>query len=193
MANPATGPIQFKIASEPWEFDQIHRLNYRTFVEEIPQHPANGERMRIDPFHEQNTYVIAVRDRQVVGMVAVRGERPFSLDGKLPDLDGYLPSNRRLCEVRLLAIPRPHRNGFVFRGLLDRLIEQILSQGYELAVISGTLRQAKLYAHLGFVPFGPQVGSGQALYQPMYLTLETLQHSRTAPAVFRAPWSVKGM
>jgi len=26
----------YKIASEEWEFEQIHRLNYRTFVEEIP-------------------------------------------------------------------------------------------------------------------------------------------------------------
>jgi aspartate aminotransferase-like enzyme len=28
-----------------------------------------------------------------------------------------------------------------------------------------------LYARIGFVPFGPLVGSGQALYQPMYLPL----------------------
>ena len=31
----------YRIAREPWEFEQIHRLNYRTFVEEIPQHPPN--------------------------------------------------------------------------------------------------------------------------------------------------------
>ena len=30
-----------RIAAEPWEFDAIHRLNYQTFVEEIPQHPTH--------------------------------------------------------------------------------------------------------------------------------------------------------
>jgi hypothetical protein len=34
MKPPA--PIEFRIATEDWEFEQIHRLNYRTFVEEIP-------------------------------------------------------------------------------------------------------------------------------------------------------------
>ena len=31
-------PLVFKIATEDWEFDLIHQLNYKTFVEEIPQH-----------------------------------------------------------------------------------------------------------------------------------------------------------
>jgi len=35
---PSTTELIFKIASEDWEFEQIHRLNYRTFVDEIPQH-----------------------------------------------------------------------------------------------------------------------------------------------------------
>jgi hypothetical protein len=29
--------FNFRIASESWEFEQIHRLNYATFVQEIPQ------------------------------------------------------------------------------------------------------------------------------------------------------------
>src|SRR5439155_4325150 len=45
----------------------------------------------------------------------------------------------------------------------------------DLAIISGTTRQFKLYQHLGFVPFGPQVGSGEAQFQPMYVTLETFE------------------
>jgi len=33
--------LVFKVATEPWEFEQVHRLNYTTFVEEIPQHTPN--------------------------------------------------------------------------------------------------------------------------------------------------------
>jgi hypothetical protein len=165
-------PILFKLAAEPWEFEQIHRLNYQTFVEEIPQHPANPEGILIDPFHDENTYIIAVHGRRVVGMVALRGQRPFSLDRKLPDLDSFLPLARRPCELRLLATTPECRHGFVFRGLVDLLVRHGIDQGYDLAVISGTVRQAKLYRHLGFIPFGSLVGTTEALYQPMYLTLE---------------------
>jgi aspartate aminotransferase-like enzyme len=35
------------------------------------------------------------------------------------------------------------------------------------------MRLLRLYKHLGFVPFGPVVGSDDAQFQPMYLTLET--------------------
>jgi hypothetical protein len=39
-------------------------------------------------------------------------------------------------------------------------------------VISGITRQQKLYEHLGFVPFGPIIGTREAQFQPMMLTLE---------------------
>jgi aspartate aminotransferase-like enzyme len=179
--------VCFRIASEDWEFQQVHRLNYQTFVDEIPQHPPNAEHALIDPFHDQNTYIIAVRGRRLVGMMAVRGRRPFSLDRKLPDLDHYLPAGRRPCEVRLLATTADSRHGFVFRGLVNLLVRHALGHGYDLAVISGTLRQARLYRHLGFVPFGPLVGTGEALYQPMYLTLEAFRQHGKAFAALTAP------
>jgi aspartate aminotransferase-like enzyme len=182
MASEAPG-VCFKIASEDWEFEQIHQLNYQTFVEEIPQHPCNAERVLVDRFHDQNTYVIALRDRRVVGMVALRCQRPFSLDQKVPGLDRHLPPGHRPCEVRLLATAADSRHGFVFRGMVDLLARHALEQGFDLAVISGTLRQTKLYQHLGFVPFGPLVGTAEAPYQPMYLGLEGFQQTGKA---FRA-------
>lgn len=188
MIEPAATAVHYKIASEEWELQQIHQLNYQTFVEEIPQHPANGRQLLVDRFHCQNTYVIAVRERQLLGMLALRGERPFSLDQKLPDLDRHLPPGRRVCEVRLLATAKTRRNGVIFRGLVDRLVAHGLECGYDLAVISGAVRQAKLYRHIGFVPFGPVVGAGAALFQPMYLALETLRQRGKA---FRALQTIR--
>ena len=89
----------FKVATEGQEFDQIHRLNYKTFVEEIPQHTPNSEQRLVDKFHTENTYLIGLRGEQVMGMVAVRDKRPFSLDTKLDSLDSYLPAHRSLCEI----------------------------------------------------------------------------------------------
>jgi hypothetical protein len=169
------GSLQFKVATEDWEFAQIHHLNYATFVEEIPQHAMNPDRALIDKFHRENTYIISLYRNQVVGMIAVRAKRPFSLDMKLPNLDSYLPPGRSLCEIRLLAIDKKHRNGLVFWGLGKQLAEHCLRQGYDLALISGTVRQQKLYKHLGFVPFGPLVGSHDAPFQPMYLSFESFR------------------
>ena len=95
-------PLKFRIASEPWEFEAVHRLNYKTFVEEIPQHARNAEERLVDKFHAENTYAICMQGDQLVGMVAGRGQRPFSLDAKVPDLDKHLPAGRKPLEVRLL-------------------------------------------------------------------------------------------
>ena len=167
--------LQFKIASEDWEFELIHRLNYKTFVKEIPQHEPPRDDRLVDKFHAENTYVICLCDKQLAGMLALRARRPFSLDQKLANLDSYLPPGRSVCEVRLLAVEKDFRRGQVFPGLLLLLWEYGIGKGYDLAIISGTTRQLKLYAHLGFTPFGPLVGTGETLFQPMYMTKETFE------------------
>ena len=88
-------PLVFKTAVEDWEFEAIHRLNYKTFVEEIPQHLASPAQRLVDKFHAENTYLIALSGRKLAGMLAVRGNRPFSLDQKLDQLDSFLPPGRR--------------------------------------------------------------------------------------------------
>ena len=167
------GSLRFKIASEAWEFEAIHHLNYKTFVEEIPQHKGDGEERLIDKFHAENTYAICLDGEQLVGMVCGRDARPFSLDSKLPNLDSYLPAGRKPLEVRLLSVEKEYRNSQVFGGLVRLLARHFRDRGCDLAVISGTTRQMRLYKHLGFQPFGPLVGSEEAQFQPMSLTLET--------------------
>ena len=52
-----------------------------------------------------------------------------------------------------------------------------------------------MYQHLGFVPFGPLVGTGEAQFQPMYVTLETFEVTareflRSSPAKSFQPSAV---
>ena len=164
--------LQFKIASEKCEFDQIHALNYETFAEEIPQHDRNDERSLVDKFHEENTYIICLDSGELVGMLAVRDRRPFSLDRKIPDLDSHLPPFRSACEIRLLAVKKDRRNRKVVLGLFTSLAAWCEEGGYDIALISANVEREKLYKNLGFTPFGPRVGKEGALYQPMYLTPE---------------------
>ena len=168
-------PLVFKFATEDWEFEQIHRLNYKTFVEEIPQHKSSPSHRLVDKFHSENTYLICLSGKKLVGMLAVRSNRPFSLDQKLEGLDGYLPAGRKICEIRLLAVEKKFRGAQVLQGILALLWQHGVEKGYDLAIISGTPRQFRLYQHLGFVPFGPVVGAGDAQFQPMYVTIETFE------------------
>jgi len=168
----------YKLAREPWEFEQIHKLNYQTFVDEIPQHKVNPDGKLIDKFHHENTYIICIKNKELIGMVAVRDRRPFSLDHKLKDLDKYLPEAKLVCEVRLLSINKEYRSGKVIKGLFQKLATYGISKNYDLTLISGTQTQLKLYRRLGFVPFAEPVGDQTAMFQPMYLTLSGFEKLR---------------
>lgn len=163
--------LRFKLAEEAAEFEALHRLNYSTFVEEIPQHPPNESKRLVDRFHAENTYAVCLDGDELVGMIAGRCQRPFSLESKLPGLDSHLPAHRKIVEVRLLAVKPSHRKQKVFAQLAGTLAQHFRDQGCDLAIISGTVRELRLYRHLGFRPFGPLVGSDKARYQPMVLTL----------------------
>lgn len=161
-----------KIADSDVEFEKIHRLNYKTFVEEIPQHEGNAQGSLVDRFHLENTYIIALDGERLIGMVAVRGNRPFSLDDKIPDLDQYLPAGKKLCEIRLLAIEKEFRGGPVLFLMMKKVAQYCVKEGYDYSIISGTTRQQKLYHHLGFQPFYSEVGKKGAFFIPMGASLE---------------------
>lgn len=167
--------VTFKIAREERELEQIHALHYKAFVEEIPQHTPNADGRHIDRFHDENTYIAALDGDRVIGSLAIRAKRPFSLDAKLPNLDSHLPPDLRFCEVRLLNIVKEYRSGSVLPGMLAVLFDYAMNEQYDGALISATTRQLKLYGHLGFVPFGPLVGTAEAPFQPMYCTLESFR------------------
>jgi len=169
--------LSYKIANETAEFEQIYQLNYETFVDEIPQHSINSEQRLVDRYDQENTYVIAKDGKEVVGMIAIRGNRPFSLDGKMADLDDYLPQDAKPCEIRLLAVKKDYRNSYVFFKLCDLLVSHCLNHEYNMALISGVERQIKLYKRIGFVAFGEMTGIGEAKFQPMYLTREQFEKS----------------
>lgn len=170
----------YKVVSEPDELEQIYKLNYQTFVEEIPQHSQNEHSRLVDRFDSENTYIIAKSQEEVVGMISVRANRPFSLDYKIANLDEFLPEGAVPCEVRLLSVKEEFRKSYVFYNMVDLLVTHCLEQNYNMAVISGTERQLKLYKKIGFKPFSSLVGKEEAKFQPMYLTKEQFENSTKA-------------
>jgi hypothetical protein len=169
--------LNTKIADQEWEFDEICRLNHQTFSEEIQQHDKTSTGLLVDKFHLENQYIICLNESEIVGMVALRDQRPFSLDFKLDNIDDYLPPHKLSCEIRLLIVKPAFRNSRVILFLLREIIYQAVRKKYDLVLISGILAQQRMYRSLGFVPFGPVVGEN-VKFQPMYLTSEFFFHSR---------------
>ncbi len=163
--------VACRVATRPWELEQVHRLNRDVFAVEVGQHTADGE-LLVDRFHDENTYLVAVEDRQVIGMLAVRDRRPFSLDEKLPELDRYLPPGRKICEVRLLAIARDRRHGMILPQLLRALWRLGRRRAYDVAVLSAYPARVPLYERLGCTSFGPRVLRDGFEFQPMMATRE---------------------
>jgi aspartate aminotransferase-like enzyme/predicted N-acetyltransferase YhbS len=165
----ALGRYSFKAAETEEEFQAIHRLNYQTFVCEIQQHTDPGSEELIDKFHKKNTYFIAKRDGQVVGMVAVHDEPPFSVEKRLPDPAVLQELGDRLLEIRLLAVQPGERNSLVFAGFVWALYNFALEQGYSHLLISGVTDKVRLYERLGFRSLGPAIPQGGAEFVPMVL------------------------
>ncbi|WP_215143025.1 GNAT family N-acetyltransferase [Exiguobacterium qingdaonense] len=160
------------------DFDAIHRLNYETFVEEIPQHPPNPERRLVDRFHGENTYWIGEANGEVVAMCALREERPFSLEQK-----GVSIPEGEWLEIRLLAVKKAYRRNRTFAGLMRAVIEDATEREVDGIVISGTTREQVLYHRFGFVPFADPIGPKEARYVPMMLTRTAFYESKSATAL----------
>ena len=161
-----------KIARTDKEFDEIAKLNYKTFVEEIPQHLPNEHKRLVDRFHSENTYLLVYKNTEMVGMLAFRDQRPFSLDEKIGKVELFLEKedSDKLCEIRLLAVKKEFRNGRVFNQLAKAIYSYVYDRGYTAAVISGIKREKKLYNQLGFHQFAEEVGTEDAKFFPMILT-----------------------
>lgn len=168
------GPYVFKRAESTEEVEQVHRLNFQTFVAEIPQYPdARGDRL-VDKFHHKNVYFIVLCADQLIGMVSAHDQPPFSVADRLEDPAILSRPGVRPLEVRLLAVEPARRNSLVFFGLIWSLYEYAHTEGYTHLFISGIKERLPLYKRLGFEALGRAVGTGKASFVPMVLTIGQL-------------------
>ena len=163
-------PPTFKIAKTQDEFDQIAQQIHDVFVKEIPRYQPTAPKRVVDKFHHENTYIICKSGHTLTGMLAIKSQRPFSLDQTIPDLDEHLPAYNRICEIRLLSIKKDLRRKRIFHGLMRATADYCTRNDFDIAIISGYTSQLPLYRHLGFVPFASLIGTDAARFQPMYIT-----------------------
>lgn len=175
------GEYVFKRAETDDEFELIHRLNYQTFVSEIPQHHDPGNGRLVDKFHAKNAYFVALHRGRLVGMISAHDQPPFSIADRLSDPTVLTRPKTRPLEVRLLAVEPGCRNSTAFYGLVYLIYEHAQGNGYTHVYISGVEDRLPLYRQLGFEPLGPAVRCGAAAFVPMVVTTGQLarKHERS--------------
>jgi aspartate aminotransferase-like enzyme len=166
------GRYHFKRAETTEELEQVHRLNYRTFVQEIPEHADNREGRLVDKYHDRNVYFLAVVDGRVVGMISVHDRTPFLIESRLIDRTVIGKPGMKPLEVRLLAIEQEERHSMVIGGLTYCMNLYAREKGYTHYLISGVTEQLALYKHIGFEALGPAKGPPGAVFIPMIATLD---------------------
>jgi aspartate aminotransferase-like enzyme len=77
-----------------------------------------------------------------------------------------------------LSIEQDFRNLRIIQGLLVVLAKFADKREYDIALISANIKRLRFYKQFGFKPFGPEVGTEEARYQPMYLTLQSSRDFR---------------
>ena len=169
------GRYLFKRAESAAEFEQIHALNYRTFVREVGQYADDGAGRFVDRFHHKNTYFIALCDDVLRGMVGVHSSPPFSVAARLPDPTVLERPGIRPIEVRMLAVEPAERHGPVAYGLMAAFYEHARAQGATDVYISGIVGRERMYEGVGFRAIGPAVPAGATAFVPMHVTLEDLR------------------
>ena len=168
------GRYVVRLAASADELAQLHQLNCRAFVHELPQHDDPGNGQLVDKFHDKNTYFAAFDRDRAVGMLAVHDRPPFSIADRLDDPALLEQLGPRPLEVRLLAIEPAHRRHALFAGLLFAVYQYAHDAGYTHMLISGVVGRVRMYQRLGFRALGPPVRSGEVLFVPMVAALDHL-------------------
>jgi aspartate aminotransferase-like enzyme/predicted N-acetyltransferase YhbS len=174
------GRYSFKPAQTSEEYAQVHRLNYKTFVRELPQHSDPGTEQLVDKFHDRNTYYVAIYEGRVVGMISGHDEAPFSVADKMTDKRHLTLLGPRPFEVRLLAVEPEHRHRYVVTGLMWAIFSFAEKSGYSHLLISGVADKTGMYEKLGFLPLGPAVKSGEVFYTPMWCDIRRMREHVSA-------------
>ena len=183
--NDTTPGMIVKIAEADAALAAVHRINRRVYAEELGQDPTRADGRLVDRFHGDNTYIIALVDDEVVGMMALTMPgRRFSLEDAPIDRALIDAKRASAAEMRRLAVLPEHRGSGCFLRILDFCCGYLVRRGIRHAFISAIAERAPMYARLGFRQFDAPFRKGPCLYYPMVLSVESMAAAHLDPRLF---------
>ena len=155
----------------------IRRLLFATFVGELGQYQDAGGDSHADKFEHKNHHFLAEQDGELVGLIAVHGQAPFSVAARMPADTPFESIADRPLEVRLLSVIPGRRHSPIAFRLMAAVFAYARESGHRELWISGVDAQLPLYRKLGFEALGPSVPDGAVAFTPMRVRLDALPPS----------------
>jgi len=152
----------------------IADLLHRTFVAELGQYQDDGSGQHVDKFDSKNEYFLAENDGELVGVIAVHGSPPFSVEARLPAGTLMKDIADHPLEVRLLCVAPGLRFSRIAFRLMASAYRHAVAHGYRELWISGVREQLPMYRKLGFEELGPPVACGDSFFSAMRVKTEGL-------------------
>lgn len=162
------------------DFEAIHKFNHEVFSSELQQHATNDAATLIDKHHDRNTYFVARKQNQIIGMVCITkpGADGFSVQQKMTNpasINKYFDTG---VELRLLAVKREYRGSNVMWKLLRAVVKEVLEKNIQIAFISGIESRIAMYEKMGFVAIDKPCKSGKQSFVPMQMTFAEMDKLR---------------
>ncbi len=176
--------MEIHIASTPEEMEQVYRLRYDCYVEELGWRYKDADRKTRelrDDLDAKGTIFYAEDGRRVVATFCVHFAGGFELPAKWRDdyaLDRFseYPASSLSFGSRLMVVPEL-RNSTVVPRILLRAYEECWNRGTRFSFCWCRPRLIDLYERLGFIRYKDNIfDANQGYVTPMVLMNEDADH-----------------
>lgn len=159
--------IIVKIADQS-DREEIYKLRYLIYAEELHQHEANEEKMLSDTLDEWNTYVVVRIDGNISGFVCI------TPPGKTYGLDRYIGREKypyiydNMYEGRLFTVLKEYRGSPTSILLAFSLFRFVEEKNGESIMTYGRIDLVDFYTKMGLADLGETLKSGEVEFRLMF-------------------------
>ena len=157
--------------------ESIYAIRHHVYAQELKQHPQNEKGRLTDKLDEINTYLVAKRNGEIAGFIAVTppGDAGYSLDKYFSREALPLAFDDGLYEVRLLTVTASSRGSQVAMLLMYAALRYVESRGGAIIAGIGRLEVLEMYRRAGLKTLGFRAQSGAVTYELMAADVSELR------------------
>lgn len=150
------------------EREEIYRIRYQVYAEELHQHHENKEMKLKDDLDAFNEYIIAKVGNEIAGFISITPPNgKYSIDKyRARDTLPFLYHNA--YELRILTVVEKYRKNKISLYLLYALARYVSIKNGDLVIGIGRDVLMDFYKSIGFIDAGEEIYSGKVVYRLMF-------------------------
>ncbi|MCF8217233.1 MAG: aminotransferase class I/II-fold pyridoxal phosphate-dependent enzyme [Chlorobium sp.] len=159
--------------------NQIYKIRYQVYAEELGQHQSNVFRKLQDNLDEFNEYVVVKYFDTVIGFVSITppNDTGYSIDKYVSRSEIPLSFHDALFELRLLTVVEEWRHSIAILLLVYGTYKYLKLKNASEVIAIGRAEIMSLYEGLGFKTLGKRILSGKVTYELMYIDDKSFEES----------------